>query len=375
MFDDFDTHEIEMVLATTSHQLAPQITLDDAEDLFGPALGKKASASNCATLVEFLLRADVLRVCLICLYADGVLSPRERSVICDLIAPFARHLAAVRPKIYGEYSEFNHDNANAFFKAHFKDAGPLGFACEETKWRGVRLCRAVKAATGIDAATVFVGCLRQLSERLMTIDGLSHEDRSVCAALLQELFGQDEPVDSVHSNQTPADDSVDRHSHSIIYDEQEDAATALLNAKSSPTVGEQEGTGSRLSTCPDCDGKVSRRATECPHCGCPLRGKLVQCRITVHKQWQEAGSARRTALHIDGKFKRDFLAGEGTTFVVEPGIRVLRFSCYGLLSGARSEIMTINLPVEEGQHLNLTFGGSTVPWGPRLLYDVTERLD
>ena len=33
---------------------------------------------------------------------------------------------------------------------------------------------------------------------------------------------------------------------------------------------EQEEMGSRLRTCPDCCGKVSKQATMCPQCGCPL---------------------------------------------------------------------------------------------------------
>ena len=28
--------------------------------------------------------------------------------------------------------------------------------------------------------------------------------------------------------------------------------------------------GRNLRTCPDCGGQVSRRASDCPHCGCPL---------------------------------------------------------------------------------------------------------
>ena len=37
---------------------------------------------------------------------------------------------------------------------------------------------------------------------------------------------------------------------------------------------EQELKTSNLITCPDCNGSVSKRASTCPHCGCPI-GELV----------------------------------------------------------------------------------------------------
>ena len=32
----------------------------------------------------------------------------------------------------------------------------------------------------------------------------------------------------------------------------------------------RESTGQNIRSCPDCNGKVSRRVQTCPHCGCPL---------------------------------------------------------------------------------------------------------
>lgn len=42
-------------------------------------------------------------------------------------------------------------------------------------------------------------------------------------------------------------------------------------AKSDPAgVAEDAGGTDRLRPCPDCDRSISKRATQCPHCGCPL---------------------------------------------------------------------------------------------------------
>ena len=57
----------------------------------------------------------------------------------------------------------------------------------------------------------------------------------------------------------------------IVYDtEQQDTQSKDIADSQNENVPAQ-GVGSRLLICPDCGGKVSRRAEVCPHCGCPVQ--------------------------------------------------------------------------------------------------------
>lgn len=42
-----------------------------------------------------------------------------------------------------------------------------------------------------------------------------------------------------------------------------------------------------LDDCPDCGNMVSKSAYSCPHCGRPLRGKAVECYLTISRDYEQ----------------------------------------------------------------------------------------
>jgi WD40 repeat protein len=51
---------------------------------------------------------------------------------------------------------------------------------------------------------------------------------------------------------------------------EEPTAVETGTAKPETTIADSQ-VNSKLTTCPDCGGKVSKRADQCPHCGAPLK--------------------------------------------------------------------------------------------------------
>ena len=66
------------------------------------------------------------------------------------------------------------------------------------------------------------------------------------------------------------------------------AQASLAHSDTQPTEEEQPGANPNLQACPDCGKTVSKRASQCPACGCPLSAELDH---KPHRSTQSPSSA------------------------------------------------------------------------------------
>jgi len=163
-----------------------QVQLDK---VFGRKLGSLLSKTEADVAVDLLLRSDVLRVTFICLYADGKLSADETEVVAPFVSKLARLLAKLRPDVYSIFRAITAESVDKFYRVYWQDNGPFGFMCQETKWSGLLLCRAVDNVRAVDGNTRnFADCLLELSNELAQIDGIDERSRRAFEKLTSDLY-------------------------------------------------------------------------------------------------------------------------------------------------------------------------------------------
>ncbi len=129
---------------------------------------------------------------------------------------------------------------------------------------------------------------------------------------------------------------------------------------------------SKLVNCPDCDSTVSKRASVCPACGCPLKGAAVESRLTFYRVYQENGSVWNAFIYIDGVKQGVLSVGEGTTVVLDDGQFYIRIEIGGMFGP--KEIFSDRLTIEAGEHLIFEFNPFGGFWNNKFEFDLKEKL-
>ncbi|MGB4709687.1 MAG: GIY-YIG nuclease family protein [Fuerstiella sp.] len=179
---------VETQLHAIATPLQAGLSVLKLEEVFGRKLGKLFAKTTSDVVVDVLLRADVLRVTLICLYADGKLSDNETRVILPLVTKLAAQLSKLRPDVYGRFEVIHTNSVDKFYRIYWQDSGPFGFTCQETKWRGLQLCRVIDGDVADGAQSQrFVECLLELANELSAVDGIDDRSRPALERLVADL--------------------------------------------------------------------------------------------------------------------------------------------------------------------------------------------
>ena len=121
-----------------------------------------------------------------------------------------------------------------------------------------------------------------------------------------------------------------------------------------------------LIKCPDCGKKVSDRANQCIHCGCPL-DELIENEeseelATMHiiRKSKFTGSAITSIVYIDGEEIISLNSGESCELTINPGVHQ-----FSIRKGDRNSWMTsisdatMQFDVKPGSEVVLEFEPKT----------------
>lgn len=238
ILDNVESH-LDLLIGPLTKRLA-SLSL---EDVFGRRLAKLLASTAPDVGVELLLRADVLRVTLICLYADGKLSEDEAREVLPLVQRLAGQLSKLRPDVYGHFRDVAAGDVDTFFRTYWQDSGPFGFTCGDTKWRGLLLCRAVDLQDSDNRfAYRFAGCLESLALRLVNVDGLDARSKPAFDRLTTDLKRYQAEPD------TPTESADDVPVESVVDAEAADPRTVEETTTWTVVIGRKRREGvSRLS--------------------------------------------------------------------------------------------------------------------------------
>ena len=117
--------------------------------------------------------------------------------------------------------------------------------------------------------------------------------------------------------------------------------------------GDDRGTPAKpnLTACPDCGKMVSVSAPSCIHCGRPLRGKEVECYLTVSRAWDQVASLIDVAVLLDGELFMRLDNGGTRTAEISPGHHRIELTIFGILSGQPKDIrLSSSANFEVGSH-------------------------
>jgi DNA-directed RNA polymerase subunit RPC12/RpoP len=157
--------------------------------------------------------------------------------------------------------------------------------------------------------------------------------------------------------------------------EQSSALKELPPAPIRPPEIEERRSNPNLQECPDCYRMVSKAAYACPNCGRPLRGKSIECYLTISREYHDYYSIRDIAASIDGRQVARLGNGGTATVQVEPGSHRVELGMYGMLGGEPGVSMAERFEITEGQHLILAFTPAGGFFGNSWVGEWTEKID
>ncbi|HWN71011.1 MAG TPA: ATP-binding protein, partial [Haliangium sp.] len=168
-------------------------------------------------VIHLALLADCLRAAEALIHADAQVSSEERDYVYPLMFEVSRTLGRARP----EYSNYLQEDLIHEFLALYKaDTGLFGYACEDTRWIGLGICRRVCRETG-DGEPLMM--YRRLQIRL-TDEVLALSNKTAAEA------ARDPRLAEVMDLRTRLTDP------SLIEDERDDARIGAFLGSSAPQV-------------------------------------------------------------------------------------------------------------------------------------------
>jgi hypothetical protein len=125
------------------------VTAENEERVLGPDLVALVRSGKAhlprQAVISLALFSDCLRAAEVLIHADGHVSAAEIDYVYPLMCQVAQTLGRERPEYRGYLDP---DRIHDFLARYKADAGLFGYACADTRWIGLDLCRRASRETG-----------------------------------------------------------------------------------------------------------------------------------------------------------------------------------------------------------------------------------